>query len=102
MSGCTPSPAGPASMSITVPYPRAGRFHAPLILALIVLMATVLRLASPGSLIAYLAADYLDASSPASGKVSSRPSQLFDMETEQVVEGAIPDKWRPREDRYRR
>jgi predicted transglutaminase-like cysteine proteinase len=62
-----------------------------LVLALIVLAAG-LRLASLGPSISYLAADYLDVSSPASDEASP-PPLLFDMETEQVVEGAIPDKW---------
>jgi len=84
-------------MSITVPYARTGRSHARLILALvlalIVLAVAGLRLASPGPLISYIAADYLDASSSAPDKASPRPSLLFDMETEPVIEGAILDKW---------
>jgi predicted transglutaminase-like cysteine proteinase len=79
--------------SITAPFPRAWRFGAPLILALIMLAMAGLHLASSSPLVSYLAADYLDTSSAAADKASARPSLLFDMDTEPVVEGAIPDKW---------
>jgi predicted transglutaminase-like cysteine proteinase len=79
-------------MSIIIPYPRAGRFHAPLIL-IAMMAAAGLHLASQGVPMSYLAADYLDASSSTSGKANPRAPLLFDMETEPVVQGAILDKW---------
>jgi predicted transglutaminase-like cysteine proteinase len=86
-------------MSITIPYNRAGRFYAPLIRPLIfaLILASIMLtagLASSGAPISYLAADYLDASSPTADKANERPTRLFDMETEPVVQGSIPDKWR--------
>lgn len=80
-------------MWITVQHLPAGHFRAPMMLALIALTAAGLHLAS-GALIPCLAADVLKASSsPVSARGDMGPVLLFEMETEQVFDGRIFDKW---------
>ena len=78
-------------MPTTAAHPRMALLRPLLLLACLMLAVAALHMSSLSLPISLLSADYLGALP--SGTTSTADSLLFEMETEPVSQGEIPDKW---------